>query len=141
MTLPFWLDLLDVQPVVVLVHRNPLEIAASLEARDELGKIYSLALWERYARTCLAAISRLPALVTTYDEILADPLAWCERAGVFLGNTGVGTRAVDAAEALGFVGTELRHAHVLACGRRRRPSGVERATGLVYLPRRAGRRP
>jgi hypothetical protein len=110
LTLPFWLDRLDVEPVLVLVHRNPLEIAASLGARDDLGKVYGLALWERYVRTCLAASSGLPTLVSTYDEILDAPVAWCERAETFLGDAGVATSPVVADEALGFVGAELRHA-------------------------------
>ena len=56
--------------------------------------------------------------------------------GMFLDDAGVGTRAVDADEALGFVDTELRHATLYARGRRRRPSGVERAARAVRHPRR-----
>jgi hypothetical protein len=109
MTFPFWLDCLDVDPAIVLVHRNPLEIVASLAARDDLGKVYGLALWERYLRTCLAASSGLPTLVTTYDEILDDPLAWCGRIEAFLADAGVATRPVVADGVLGFIGRELRH--------------------------------
>jgi len=108
-TLPFWLGCLEVEPVVVLVHRNPLEIAASLTARDDLGKLYCLALWERYLRRGLDVLSGLPTLVTTYDEILGDPRAWCADASAFLGSHGVVTGEL-AAGALDYVDTKLRHA-------------------------------
>jgi len=110
-TLPFWTASLDVEPVVVLVHRNPLEIAASLGARDGLGKVYCLALWERYLRSCLSAVSGLPTLVTTFDEILDDPSAWCRGVRDFLGGVGVTTRKL-APNALEYLDTELRHTQV-----------------------------
>ncbi len=107
-TLPFWLTCLEVEPVVVLVHRNPLEIAASLAARDDLGKVYCLALWERYLRACVSAVSGLPTLVTTYDAILDDPRAWCDVARDFLTGAGAATSTL-AANALDYVDRELRH--------------------------------
>lgn len=107
-TLPFWTTALDVTPAVVLVHRNPLEIAASLSARDDLGKVYCLALWERYLQSCLSAASGLPTLVTTYDEILDDPALWCEAVRDFLGGVGVATGEL-APSALDYVDSELRH--------------------------------
>ena len=109
MTFAFWASCLDVEPVILLLHRNPLEIAASLRTRDDLGLAYSLALCERYLRTCLTAISGLPALVTTFDDILSEPLTWCERVGEFLCDAGVNTTPLREQEALGFVGAELRH--------------------------------
>jgi len=110
-TLPFWTAALDVEPVVVLVHRNPLEIAASLGARDGLGKVHCLALWERYLQSCLLAVSGLPTLVTTYDEILDDPRAWCEVVRDFLGGVGVTTGELEPS-ALEYVDTKLRHARL-----------------------------
>lgn len=107
-TLPFWLGCLEAQPVIVLVHRNPLEIAASLAARDDLRSVYSLALWERYLRVALSSVSGLPTLVTTYDEILDDPLAWSEGVRDFLGDAGVASGKV-AANVRDAVDTALRH--------------------------------
>jgi hypothetical protein len=109
-TFDFWVAALDLQPVVVLVDRNPLEVAASLGARDGFGKVYALALWERYLRRCLASISGLPTLVTGYDELLSDPLAWCESVGRFLEGAGVATAAVDVGSARRHVDPDLRHA-------------------------------
>jgi hypothetical protein len=109
-TFPFWASCLESDLVVVLVHRNPLEIAASLGARDDLGSVYSLALWERYLRSCLSAVAGLPTLVTTFAEIVDAPLDWCETVREFLSQAGVTTEAVTPEEALEFVGAELRHA-------------------------------
>jgi len=108
-TLPFWKESLDVEHVVVLVHRNPLEIAASLGARDDLGKVYCLALWERYLRLALAGISGLPTLVTDYAKLVSEPLAWCELVRTFLHAQGVVTSAPPEGEALAFVDERLRH--------------------------------
>jgi hypothetical protein len=106
---PFWAALLDVDPVVVLVHRNPLEIAASLEARDGLGVVQALALWERCLRLGLEAVSGLPVFVTGYAELLSAPLDWCGQARAFLRRTGVETSAAPQQAAI-FVDASLRHA-------------------------------
>ena len=109
-TFDFWVTSLDVRPAIVLVDRNPLEVAASLGTRNEFGKVYALALWERYLRRCLASISSLPTLVTGYDELLSDPLAWCESVGRFLEGVGLATAAVDVESARRYVDPDLRHA-------------------------------
>jgi hypothetical protein len=125
LTFAFWIRCLEVRPVVVLVHRNPLEIAASLEARDGLGKVYSLALWERYLRECLAAVSGLPTLVTAYGDLLSDPVRWCERASAFLEGAGVETFSPRSRDVLDFVDAELRHARVEPEGLTRDPDASE----------------
>jgi hypothetical protein len=109
-TLPFWLASVETEPVAVLVHRNPLEVAASLETRDGFGTLYSLALWERSLRAGLAALAGLPTLVTTYDDVLAAPLEWCAGVRGFLDGLGVPTSAPAEDEALAFVDGGLRHA-------------------------------
>lgn len=107
----FWRSALAVRPVVVLVNRNPLEITASaLRVRSEQGKVYALALWERYLRQALGQIDGLPALVTSYEALLAAPLEWCERTHAFLVRAGVPARAHREDEVLAFVDTQLRHA-------------------------------
>ncbi len=81
---------------IVLVHRNPLKIAASLGARDGLGKVYALALWERYC-ACLG-VSSLPTLVTDYDRCWRTRLRGAKAFG-FPEGVGVATAAVDAESA------------------------------------------
>jgi hypothetical protein len=108
-TLPFWLTSLETDAIAVLVHRNPLEVAASLGRRDGFDTLYSLALWERSLRRCLSALVGLPVLVTTYDGVLASPLDWCNEARRFLEARGVPTTAPEGDEALAFVDVGLRH--------------------------------
>jgi len=111
LTFSFWRDVLDVRPAIVLVNRNPLEIAASVgRVRTELDKMYALALWERYLRQGLRQVRGLPVYVTSYEDLLADPLGWLERIGHFLANVGVPVEAPDTEAAQSFLDAQLRHA-------------------------------
>jgi hypothetical protein len=113
LTFSFWRDVLDVRPVVMLVNRNPLEIAASaLRTRPEQGKVYALALWERYLRQGLEQAVGLPLFATNYDELLADPVAWCERAHAFLTRAEVPAQPPTKNEVLSFADTALKNAKV-----------------------------
>jgi len=106
----FWRSALAIDPVVVLVNRNPLEITASaLRVRNDQGEIYALALWERYLRQAITQIVGLPVLVTSYADVLSAPLAWSERAQAFLSDAGVVVRAPREPDVLAFVDTGLRH--------------------------------
>jgi len=105
----FWREALDVRPVIVLVNRNPLEIAASALRAWGRPKIYGLALWERYLRQALTQISELPVIVTNYGDAVADPLAWCGRMQAFLCDSGVGADAQREGDVLEFVDAGLRH--------------------------------
>jgi len=111
---PFWRRSLAMQPVVVLVHRNPLEIAWSLEARGNFEQLHSLALWERYLRLGVAAISGLPTLVTDYTAVLEDPIGWCEHVARFLTSLGIATGVPRRADVLRFVDRGLQHARATA---------------------------
>ena len=125
-TFAFWAgSLADLQPVVVLVHRHPLEIAASLRARDGFGALYSLALWERYLRACVGSLVGLPTLVTDYESLVSDPLAWSERTRAFLDGAGVATGHLRAEDALAFVDPGLRHAAFTADDLRDDPAPSE----------------
>jgi len=115
LTFAFWASVLDVRPVVVLMNRNPLEIAASLHVRDGESTVYSLALWERYVRSALGAITGLSVLVTSYEDLLSAPHAWCQRTEGFLNAEGVATSGRGDADLLDFVDVELRHARFTRC--------------------------
>jgi hypothetical protein len=109
LTFAFWRSALAVQPIVVLVNRNPLEIAASALRAWDRPKIYGLALWERYLRQALGQITGLPVLVTNYEELVATPLAWCERTHAFLTRTGVPVHPQRDSDVLAFVDNRLKH--------------------------------
>jgi hypothetical protein len=106
----FWRSVVPVDPVVVLVNRNPLEITASaLRVRSDQRKIYALALWERYLRQALSQIAGVPVLVADYAHVLSDPVTWCQQARAFFADAGVPVRAHHDADVLAFIDADLRH--------------------------------
>jgi hypothetical protein len=70
----FWLDVLDrarIQPLIFVPLRNPLEVAASLQARDGFELSYSHLLWLRHVLDAEAATRSRPRFFSTYDQVLS----------------------------------------------------------------------
>ncbi|HLM85863.1 MAG TPA: sulfotransferase [Solirubrobacteraceae bacterium] len=107
--LAFWSAVLEQRAAYVLVVRHPLEVSDSLARRDRYAPALSLALWERYTRAAMLGAAGRPTIVCTYDDVLADPVAWCKRLVAFLAGVGVCTGDADwpAVEAFAMAG--LRH--------------------------------
>lgn len=115
LTFPFWRRLIAEQPLVlVLVYRSPLEVAASLAARDGLSPAVGLALWERYSRSALECARGYPAYITCYDDVLFDPVGWCEGVARFLGLHGGDPVLPAESELTSFVRSDLRRSDVAA---------------------------
>lgn len=74
LTLPLWRPLLDT-PVCILPYRSPLEIARSINARDQLSISHGIALWELYSLSALRASRGLVRLGCSYSRLLCEPLA------------------------------------------------------------------
>jgi hypothetical protein len=72
LTLPFWQPLFR-QPLYVILHRNPLAVAASLERRGDAPRAVGLALWERYNADILRHTAGQPRLAMSFEEFMADP--------------------------------------------------------------------
>ena len=110
-TLPFWMDVARVRPVIVLVHRNPLEIWQSLLTRDGFSKITAFALWERYLRSALENARGLPVFVIPYEGLLRNSRHWCEALATFFDlHGGRPDRSDQTEEIEAFLDRELRHA-------------------------------
>jgi N-terminal domain of galactosyltransferase len=92
LTLPFWRRALPCQPVVVLACRSPAEIAASMLRRDRISLRFGLALWERYLSLSLDGARDLPMLVTTYDDLVKEPVMWASQIASFLREHGIDAR-------------------------------------------------
>ena len=75
--LPLWqraLDLAGFSPRFILVHRHPLEVAASLRERNRLGLRQSLLLWEQYNLAAMELCrSNVPIAVFSFDDFLQNP--------------------------------------------------------------------
>jgi hypothetical protein len=72
--MPFWRPLLGGDPVVVLIHRHPEEVWASLDTRNGFGPGLSFALWERYNADALRGAAGLRTVVLSYAELVERPV-------------------------------------------------------------------
>lgn len=94
LTLPFWRRVLAGLPEVesrlryVICLRHPLEVAASLRARDEMPRDEALALWSRYMTDALSYTAGEPRVFVSYDAYFADGGAQVARLAEFLGRPG-----------------------------------------------------
>jgi Sulfotransferase family len=75
MTLPFWRQLFPERPVIVFVHRHPVEVADSLTARNGFHLAHGLALWERYNHAALQNATGLPTVAIPYWRLVEKPKA------------------------------------------------------------------
>jgi hypothetical protein len=109
--LPFWRHALGPRLAAVVVVRNPLEVATSLQRRHSLPLDFGVALWERYNRLILAHSAGMPVLVTRYTDLVVDPADWSARTRGFLDDLGmrVAIPPDTATAARAFVDPELRH--------------------------------
>jgi hypothetical protein len=108
LTLGFWLPLASVEPVVVLVHRDPAEVADSLRRRDGFAVPFSHALWERYNRAALAAAAGRPAFLIRYERLVETPAEVAAGLAAFLRGQGFAARAPSGEEVETFVDPALR---------------------------------
>jgi hypothetical protein len=110
--MPFWDLVLGPDMPRIVVLRNPLESAASLERRNRMPRELALALVERSLRSAIRDSAGRPVVVTAYDELFRDLDGWCRRVAEFIRSNGLampGPLAVDRAQ--GFLDAELRHHH------------------------------
>lgn len=89
LTLPLWRAVLSSEPIAVLIFRDPLEVALSLQGRDGFPLTLGLALWHRYVRQSMASLIGLPVLVAEYAKALDEPQRWVSDLVAFLGANGI----------------------------------------------------
>jgi GT2 family glycosyltransferase len=89
--LPFWRAVLPADPLLVIVNRNPVEVARSLSARHALSVDYGIALWEHYTARLLAGANGSRAFVIDFDSALEDP-GWISLLHRFLVEFGAAAR-------------------------------------------------
>jgi hypothetical protein len=74
-TLPLWLEALSearITTCAIIMVRNPLEVAASLTARDGMPQHIGLQLWLRYMLAAEQHTRNIPRVVVHYDQLIAD---------------------------------------------------------------------
>ena len=72
---PFWEEVLDdfgARPAYVLTHRNPLEVARSLNKRDGMPIGLGLLIWLRHVLEAEAGTRGQPRCITSYEQLIAN---------------------------------------------------------------------
>lgn len=112
-TLPLWLEAAadrGLETRCLLVLRHPVEVAASLRARDGMAEEIAAMLWLRHVLESLRASAARPRTFLTYDALMRDPQAAlgaaCARIGFDVGD----------ADVRAFVDARDRHHRVEATG-------------------------
>ncbi len=109
---PLWLDMCAgnaIRPVAIIPIRGPFEVAASLEARDGLGRPASLLLWLRHVLDAEFHSRAIPRAIVSYGDLLED---WPATVAAIAARTGIGwPRPIEAARAEidGFLDPTLHH--------------------------------
>jgi hypothetical protein len=105
--LPAWLAALDDRFEIILVDRNPIDVALSVRKRDGRPLYVALALWQLYWAELLEGLAGKRVLVVRYENFVASPAGGTElleRLGERLPANSAG-----AERAKGFVSGDMRH--------------------------------
>jgi O-antigen biosynthesis protein len=92
LTLPFWRSLLPGLKTII-IFRNPLEAAYSLQKRNGTSYALGLRLWEIYNRRLLADTDPDERIITHYQAFFEDPEAELQKLAAFAGLNGNATSA------------------------------------------------
>jgi hypothetical protein len=109
-TLSYWRRALDRPVAGVIVFRNPIDVARSLEQRDYISPTFGVALWMRYTRLLLEQAAGMPVLVSSYDDLVGDPQRWSTTVRAFLSELGMAVHpTVNERAVRRFVDPKLQH--------------------------------
>ena len=86
--LPLLRDYLN-EAVCVHVFRNPLEVARSLQGRNDFSIAAGLALWEAYNRRAVEASRTMPRVTIEYASLMRDPVRAVDKLLTQLAKLGV----------------------------------------------------
>jgi hypothetical protein len=109
LTLPFWQRILDPMRYVICL-RNPLDVAASAQARnredDAVPFEQGIELWLTYVRAALAATAGHPRHLVFYEDLMADPEPVVRELARFIGRGKSKDSESDLRTAIGVAVTE-----------------------------------
>lgn len=110
--MPFWrsvLEELGIEPVAIHPLRNPVEVARSLERRNNFLISKGVLLWLRYTLDGERGTRGLRRLFTTYDELLEDPVGLIQRTQESLDVYWPRNSAKARREITQFLSNDMRH--------------------------------
>jgi hypothetical protein len=106
--LPLWRLALPEHSSVVVMVRDPLEVALSLHKRDTIPVLSGLALWCEYNRSLLRDLNGMPVHLCSYAQLIASPQLVTEDVAQSLHQWGDLGENSDVAAAVGRVNPGLR---------------------------------
>ena len=110
--LKFWKEAIDgigAEPVVALPVRNPLEVAASLRARDAIDPSIGALIWLRNVLDAEASSRGLPRAFTRYGDVIDNWKSVATRLGSELEVTWPRRSSVADLEIESFIASSIRH--------------------------------
>jgi hypothetical protein len=110
-TLPLWRRVLAPEPCAVLVVRDPLGVAKSLQVRDHFPLTLGLAIWARYIDQSVKTLKGMPVFALEYESIFEDPHNRIGELAEFLSSCGVDVPATAVQTAANVFKQDLRHHH------------------------------
>jgi hypothetical protein len=110
-TLPLWRKVLAPQPCAVLIVRDPLDVAKSLQVRDHFPLTLGLAIWARYIHQSVKTLAGMPVFALEYGSIFEDPQSRVGEVAGFLSSCGVDVSATGVESAANVFKQDLRHHH------------------------------
>lgn len=84
---PYWIPIFEktgVQPVFLLVNRNPLSVAESLKNRNGFSRIHGMSLWLLHQLDALEALLCYGGIVVDYDRMMDNSIHELKRIASFL---------------------------------------------------------
>ena len=108
LTFGVWRPVLEM-PVCVLIFRNPLDVAKSLNRRNGMPLTVGLALWEAYNARALEASQGINRIVLSYEALMSNSSVAVGKLLDALGQEGYVLRRPAKRELLAFLDDELRH--------------------------------
>ena len=110
--LPLWLDLLKefgADPLAVIPIRNPMEVAASLKARDSIVPAVSQILWLRHVLEAERHTRNIPRSFISYEGLISDWRSEVNKIATDLGISWSDDSHRSAVKVENFLSGSLRH--------------------------------
>jgi hypothetical protein len=115
LTLPFWQRLVPTMRYVVCL-RNPADVAASLQRRDEMPIDQGLELWREYVNAALVGTAGWPRLLVPYEDFFVDRTRTAARLARFVGRPGAFDDGATESRLVEAVDERLWRNRAAACG-------------------------
>ena len=107
--LPLWLDLLT-DPIIILMSRAPIEIALSLNKRNNFNLNFGIALWEYYILEALKVSINTLKINIDFNNLITNPTLSIERLNNELSLMGVkGLNTLNSEEIMDIIDPGLHH--------------------------------